>query len=50
MDKKEIKFNVPGYLYRRIDNVAKTLGYNDADEYIGYIFSLSIQAFDTPEE
>jgi metal-responsive CopG/Arc/MetJ family transcriptional regulator len=50
MDKKEIKFNVPGNLYKRIDNVSKVLGYSGADEYIGYIFSLTLQAFDTPEE
>lgn len=50
MDKEEeIIIRIPKRLYNRIENIAKILSYDNADDFLKYYFDLNLQVFDTPE-
>ena len=49
MDLEEISFKVPERLFKRIENVAHTLGYNDADEFMAFFLETQLSLFEVPK-
>ena len=50
LKEQEIVIRIPQRVYRRIENVAQSLSYTSAEEFLHYYFDLNLQVFDVPEE